>query len=104
MKALVRWLSGETLPAYVDSFAKVALWCRRDAQGQPALLVLNASMDDLHDVRLCIRDTRDLFWAANMDDPQGVTQGVPQVDIVGEYGVYEIAEIRAWEAMVLMVW
>ena len=35
MRALVRWLSGDTLPAYLDSFAKVALWCRRDAEGDP---------------------------------------------------------------------
>lgn len=104
LKALLRWLSGDTLPAYVDSFAKVTLWCRRDAQGHPALLVLNASMDDLDDVRLYIRDVGDNLWASKQGDwREGWTEGVARVDTDGVYGVYELPALRAWEAALLMV-
>ena len=33
----------------------------------------------------------------------GTAHGVPRVDTDGEYGVYEMGELRAWEAAVLMV-
>lgn len=98
MKALLRWLSHDTLPAYVDSFVKVALWCRRDPEGCPALLVLNASMDDLEEVRLCIRDVGDHLWSP---EGNGVSQGVARVGTDGVYGIYAISEMKAWEPVVL---
>ena len=103
MKALLRWLSGDTLPAYVDSFAKVALWCRRDEEGQLVLLVLNASMDDLDEVRLCVRDAGEMLWAAKMNDYMaGTTDIVMRTEIDGAYGVYELGELKAWEAAIVM--
>ena len=42
LKAICRWLSNDRLPAYLASYHKVPLWVRRDADGHPALFLLNA--------------------------------------------------------------
>jgi len=55
LKALCRWLSRDALPAVVASFHRAAVWCRRDAGGRPALMVLNASIDPVRDVALLVR-------------------------------------------------
>ncbi len=44
MHALARWLAKDTLPGYVSSYHRAALWCRNDPAGQPAFLLLNASI------------------------------------------------------------
>jgi len=45
MKAVCQWLSDDTLPAVVESYARAVVWARRDAQGRLALALLNASLD-----------------------------------------------------------
>ncbi len=100
MKALLRWLSRDTLPAYVESFARAALWCRRDTAGRPALLVLNVSLDDQDGLRLAIREEDGAPWAFR-EARTGRT--VTRVASDGPYGIYEIAGINAWEAAILTV-
>ena len=56
LKAVARWLSRDTLPAYVSSYVKAAVWCRRDQHRRPAFLLLNASADPLAEIALCVRD------------------------------------------------
>ncbi len=54
MKAVCAWLSGERLPAVVESFAKAIVWCREGVRGQKAIVVLNASFDQVQDLALKI--------------------------------------------------
>lgn len=98
MKALLRWLSHDSLPAYIASFARVSLWCRRDADGLPAILALNTSMDDLEDVRLAIRDVGDCLWA--WDSPYA-DAGVTRIATDGPYGIYALNALPAWGAAVI---
>jgi hypothetical protein len=101
MKALARWLSGDTLPAYVDSYTKTALWCRRDAEGNPALLVLNASLDDADDLRLCLRDKPEVLVVA---DRHNLGESlIPKSADDGPYGIYHLPPLGAWEAVVVTV-
>ena len=45
MKAVCVWLSGDRLPIWLDSFARVHLWVREPAPGRLACVLLNASLD-----------------------------------------------------------
>lgn len=45
MRELTHWLGRGHLPALVESFHRMAIWCRRDANGSPAFALINASQD-----------------------------------------------------------
>jgi hypothetical protein len=52
LKAVCRWLSADTLPVVVETYARVVLWARSDAQGRLVLVLLNASLDPAPEIRL----------------------------------------------------
>ena len=55
LKALFRWLSRDSLDAYVASFHRINLWTRRPRQGQLAVAILNASLDPAEKLELRLR-------------------------------------------------
>jgi len=96
-KALCRWLSRESLPAYVDSYHKIALWSRQDAAGRPALLLLNASLDAAAHIRVLTRAAGPLILT-RMD---GQEETLPPVGADGPYTVFEISHLAAWQAALM---
>lgn len=97
MKAISRWLSRDTLPAYVSSFHKMALWCRRDAAGRLVLPLLNASLDDVSDVRVHVLG-QGQFQLVRLN---GKKEKIKTVGHDGAYQVLEVNNLRAWEMVVL---
>ena len=97
MKALCRWLSRDTLPAYVSSFHKIALWCRRDADGNLVIPLINASFDSVTGVRLHVRGNHG--W--RLLRANGEEQEVQAVGRDGEYAVLELPEIAPWEMKII---
>jgi hypothetical protein len=55
MRRVLQWLSGEALPAIAGSLHRLAIWCRRDRCGNPAVFVLNASIDPAENAALRVR-------------------------------------------------
>jgi hypothetical protein len=99
-KALMRWLSGERLPAYIGSLHKVALWCRRDAQGRPAIFLVNTSLDAAENVQIMLCGTSDAMTLLRAD---GVTtERLSRTKQDGPYGQFEIGRIMPWE-MVMVI-
>lgn len=98
MKRLCQWLSRDRLPAYVSSFHKVALWCRRAASGQLAMPLLNASCDTGCNVRLHVRADGP-FQMVRADAGDEAIQASGRD---GAYQVLELPALRPWE-MVLVV-
>jgi hypothetical protein len=97
LKSLCRWLSRDQLPAYVSSFHKVALWCRRDADGAPVVPLLNASADTARGVRLHIQAQGPLSLL-HVDGRQ------ENVSLVGDDGPYRVLELPAlgpWETVLV---
>jgi hypothetical protein len=66
MKALMRWLSRETLPAYVSSFHRVNLWTRVREPGNLALALLNASLDPAEQLELCVLTSKESLRVVDM--------------------------------------
>jgi hypothetical protein len=52
LKALCRWLSRNTLPGVVETYARAPLWTRDGANGEPVFVVLNASLDPVPELVL----------------------------------------------------
>ena len=99
MKSLCRWLSRDRLPAYVESFHKVALWCRRNAAGQLVLPVINASLDTVKDVTLLLRDAGKTITVTNME------MNEVRIESVGEDGSYSrfvIPAMHPWKMLLVV--
>jgi hypothetical protein len=94
MKALVRWLSRDVLPAYVESFYRLAVWCRRDAQGNPAVLLVNASLDPATDARLALRGNLDRLQVRRL---AGRAQTVTRDAWDGAYSFFTLPAIGPWQ-------
>jgi len=98
MKSIFRWLSKETIPAYIQSFHKIALWCRRDAKGRTCLLLLNASLDRSEKIKVCVCGNIERMTLVRTDchrellKSSGRDQG---------YSVFEIKEMNPWEVVLL---
>ena len=55
LKAVCQWLSDDTLPAFVETYARVVVWARNDPQDRPVLVVLNASLDAVPELSLRVQ-------------------------------------------------
>lgn len=57
IKAVMRWLSKDSLLAHIDSFHKINLWVREPEPGKLAVVALNSCLDPVQDVVLMLRTT-----------------------------------------------
>jgi hypothetical protein len=89
----------ELLPAYVSSYTKAAIWCRRDPQGRPAVLLLNASADPLASVFLHLRNAQRL----EMTRVTGQTQVLAKTGLDGPYSIFSIPGPGPWEPVLLTI-
>jgi len=65
LKNVFSWLSRESLPAVVESYAKVVVWAR--GLGDPALILLNASLDKVEGPRMRVISQSTEFEVTGMD-------------------------------------
>ena len=118
MKSLCRWLSRDGLPAYVASYVRAVLWCRRDARGpstgsgprpelvveaeegrgRPAVLLVNASIDPAEKLSLRMRGPSATLTLTRLDGR--VAELTPRDDDP-PYAEFEIDRLGPWEAVLL---
>lgn len=98
LKTLVRWLSRDTVPAYVDSFHKISLWCRRDPDGKTAVFVLNTSLDPAKNVELCVRDAGKAMTMTRMNSRSVRLAGRKTSS---PYTAFRLPVLTPWEAVLL---
>jgi hypothetical protein len=98
VKRLFRWLSHDRLPAYVESYTRAGLWCRTDADGNLAILLVNASIDPAPEVRLNALTGGRMLTLIRMDG-QETALAVSMQD--GAYSQYALPKLQPWEAVLL---
>lgn len=98
LKAVCRWLSRGQLPAYIGSCHKIALWCRRDSSGTPAMMLLNASLDAAERFEVCVAGDGAPILATFMD---GHSEVVDPIGVVDNYATYRIIRLEPWQAVLL---
>jgi len=54
LKAIFKWLTRDTLTAYVNSKEKINIWQRNTLNGRFGLIVSNISLDNLKDIEICV--------------------------------------------------
>ncbi|MHB1458874.1 MAG: hypothetical protein ACYC0V_18340, partial [Armatimonadota bacterium] len=98
LKEVVRWLSGDHLPAYVASYNRAAIWCRKDTDGHPTFLVLNASTDSADDITIAVAgDPKPLkaLYMSGMESILASNTGTPG------YAGYEVGHLDPWQAVLI---
>ena len=100
VKTVCQWLSGNTLPALVESYARVVVWARNDSQGRLVLVLLNASLDPVPVLSLRARTTtsrvRHLPMTGEEQELTAVASGPDHVSLT-------LANIAPW-SMHLLRW
>jgi hypothetical protein len=100
MKAVMRWLSRDRLPAYVASYHKVNLWAREPDGGHIALALLNASFDAADGLDLAIATTTD---EARVFDMQGKERVVRASHSDGPYRRFVLPAVEPWTMRLVVV-
>lgn len=100
IKAVMRWLSRDKLPAYVASYHKVNLWVREPYGGQRAIALLNSSFDAAVGL--------DLAVAANSGevrvfDMQGKQYTVRANKSDGPYRHFILPPLASWSMCLVVV-
>ncbi|MEI6520662.1 MAG: hypothetical protein WCO98_11595 [bacterium] len=98
MKSLCRWLSGETLPAYISSLHKATVWCRRTPDGQPAQMVLNASIDIAVNMTIQLQGDVKSIWCHHL---QSEPVKIERAAVDSKYSAFILPAIGPWQAAVL---
>jgi hypothetical protein len=94
MKNLFRWLSKDTLLAYVSSLHKMNLWTRQTSGGGQAIALINSSLDPAVNAELMIKTDRKEISVYDMNCG-AVTVSASSAD--GGYQKFILPEIPAWQ-------
>jgi hypothetical protein len=94
IKAVMRWLSKDRLPAYVASFHKFNLWVRKPDRSKVAMALTNCCLDQARDVSLLIRTDAQRIRVFDMS---GAESQVGSSGSDGPYRKFVIPVIDPWQ-------
>jgi hypothetical protein len=94
MKTIFRWLSRDTLDAYIGSYHKINLWNRRTPEGRHAVPMINMSLDAARNVELMMRTDRKEVTVYDMGC-KAMTVAMSGSD--GPYRKFVLPEIGGWQ-------
>ena len=100
MKAVMRWLSRDRLPAFVASYHKVNLWAREPQDGHTALALLNASMDAADGLELAINTTVDQVRVFDMQAKEQVVRAASADD---PYRRFVLPAVEPWSMRLVVL-
>lgn len=96
LKAIGRWLSRDTLPAYVASYHRAVIWVR-ESDG-PVIALLNASLDPARELILAARTDRGQLSCVDQTCRE---TPVPGLGEDGPYRLFRLPEVGPWEMVLL---
>ena len=102
MKSLMRWLSHDRLPAYVESYHKANVWARETGGGRTAVVVLNSSFDAAENLSMAVR-TEGRQGRAYAYDMAGKAHSVRASRSDGPYRIFPLPRIDPWSVCLLVV-
>jgi hypothetical protein len=94
IKNVFRWLSNDSLPAYVASFHRINLWVREHGGGRIALAMTNSSFDPAEKIVLMLNTTSSNITVYDM---QCRSLRISSSGSDGPYRKFVIPEIGPWQ-------
>jgi hypothetical protein len=102
LKAVCAWLSRETQPVTVESFARVMVWARQGTRGQMAVVLYNATLDAQETLSIRVRTTATCFELVAMDGSVLEVTGEPCAE-QGEEVRLVLHDLASWSLYLLRV-
>jgi hypothetical protein len=93
IKSLMKWLSKDKLPAYIETFNKINIWVRTDDNGKKVIAVLNSGMDVAIDSVLNICTDSERIHVFHID---GLETLISLSGRHGSYGKFVLPAISPW--------
>ena len=93
MKAVMRWLSQDRLPAYVASYHKVNLWAREPDRGRIAIALLNSSFDPADGLDLAVVTSADEARVFDMQAKEHISRASNNN---GPYRHFVLPAVEPW--------
>lgn len=100
LKSVMRWLSKDTLPAYVSSFHRVNVWARETQPGRHAIALLNAYLDPATSLEIQIRTEQDSLEFFDKACTRTVVRAAGRTRA---YARFVLPVLPAWEVALLTV-
>lgn len=100
IKAIMRWLSKDTLPAYVASFHRINLWVREPEKGKLMVALTNSYLDPANELTLMLLTNKEEVSVFNMDCSE------TKVKANGADGLYKqfvLPEIEPWQMRLVLI-
>ncbi len=102
LKAVLSWLSRDSLPVVVEDFAKVVAWARGGDGMTSAVVLFNASLDHIDSLRLRVRTDRKSASIFTSPGSESVISGEGSGGVPG-YRSFEISDFAPWTACLLVM-
>ncbi len=100
LKSVMRWLSKDTLPGYVESFHRINLWVREPEEGRLAIALMNAYLDPTEDLALLLLTEQDEARVVNMAGGEVTVRASGQD---GPYKRFVLPKVGAWDMRCVLV-
>lgn len=100
IRAIMRWLSKDRLPGYVESFGQIYLWLREaDEKGVMSGMAINANYDAEQNVAIRLKTEKDAICVYDYSCEKTVVTA-SETDDDG-YRLFVVPEIKAWEPILI---
>lgn len=94
-RSVVRWLTRDTLPAYIASLHKIGLWAREDG-GETTLVLLNQSMDPARGALLKVLTQKTRL---RLLDQEMREHPADSIGAEGPYRLFRLPEMPPWSVL-----
>ena len=96
IKSVLRWLSKDTLPAYIESFHRINLWVRQPAADKHTIALTNAYLDSAKGLTLMLLTDEAELNIFHMNCVEAVVQAS---GTDGPYKRFVLPEVGPWEML-----
>jgi hypothetical protein len=100
LQNVMRWLSRDTLPAYIATFQRVPIWVRRTTTGGLAIALINAHFDPVENLVLKVRTEKDELQIYDMQCRITSVRAESETDL---YKTFVLPSIAAWDMRLAVV-
>lgn len=99
MKNLMRWLSKDRLPCYVDSYNRMNLWARRVSEDVTAVALINSTIEPANNTKLMLRTESDdvLVYGMNCGETRITSSWTD-----GVYKLFVLPSISGWDMRLIL--
>jgi len=94
MKAIVEWASNGRVPAMVESYSRISMWCRSTTSGKRAIVLLNTSLDPAEPVELRVKAPGKAYVLHSMSGPSS--------PIKAQAGRVRLPRLESWNIYLLV--